>query len=66
MTKIQYAIFLLTVFLFTSHLSAIPQQPSITVNQCYTTKEAVFLLVGTRWLSAEAVNFTTDGICSLL
>ncbi len=53
---------LLTVVLFANQLNAIPQQNAITVNQCCTNEEAVFLLVGTRWLGAEAVNFTTDGI----
>lgn len=61
MTKLKHLMLLLTVFFLNNQLSAMPAQTSITVNQCYATEEAVFLLVGTRWLGAEAVNFTTNG-----
>jgi hypothetical protein len=61
MIKLKNLLLLLVVF-FANQLCAIPAQNSIAVNKCYATEENVFLLVNSRWLSAEAVNFTTNGI----
>jgi hypothetical protein len=56
-------LFLITLCLLNCQIQAAEIKPSTTtVNQCYATDEAVFMLVGTRWLGAEAMHITTEGM----
>lgn len=56
-----FYIVMLATFCFSNHLLAISVEKPITISHSYSSNEAVYILVGTRWLGAEALSVTPQG-----